>query len=96
MSLASLLPQHSKLIESSGVADGRRYRSAKRKSEHAALGSRTFERDSVDVDAIPPAALPTLACHCIEQHVDQDERRVLTVEAEERWVLERIAGEAPE
>lgn len=90
MSVSSLLPQHLELIEASCVADGRSYRSAKGKSELAALGSRMFERDCVEVDAIPPAALPTLACHCIEQH----ERRVLlTVEAEERRV-ERIAGEA--
>jgi hypothetical protein len=57
--------------------------------------SRSFEGESVEVDAIPPTTLRRLVEECVLGHVDQDALDVtLRVEQEERAVLERIARTA--
>lgn len=56
--------------------------------------SKSFKGDSVELDAIPPDQLRSLARQVIEQHVDQRQLEVLQVaEAEERRVLERMAAD---
>jgi hypothetical protein len=55
--------------------------------------SKGFKGDSVELDAIEPNRLRSLARGVIEQHVDQHHLDVLrTVEAEERKLLERMAA----
>jgi hypothetical protein len=55
--------------------------------------ARNFKGASVEVDSIPPGQLRRLAESCIEAHVDRHELKVLqTTEAEERRILERMAG----
>lgn len=54
--------------------------------------TKSFEGESVEVDAIPPATLRELANECIVQHIDQDAlERLRRVEAAERQTLCRIA-----
>ena len=53
----------------------------------------SFTGDSVELDAIPPHRLRSLARQAIERHVDQRQLGVLrTYEAQERKVLERMAA----
>jgi hypothetical protein len=55
--------------------------------------SKTFTGESVEVDAIPPAALKKLVSDAITQHVDQEElERLKTVEAAEKDTLKKIAA----
>ena len=55
--------------------------------------SRTFEGESVEVDAIPPSTLRGLVAECITAHVDQRQLDVLKVaEEEERRLLLELAG----
>ncbi|MGH2974636.1 MAG: hypothetical protein ACRDLL_07195 [Solirubrobacterales bacterium] len=55
--------------------------------------SKSFMGDSVELDAIPPHQLRTLARQVVEQHVDQQQLELLRVaEAEERQLLERMAA----
>lgn len=55
--------------------------------------AKSFEGESVEVDAIPPATLRQLARDCIEQHIDQERlARTLHVEDLERETLAKIAG----
>ena len=52
------------------------------------------DRPSVELDALPADTLRKLVEGCILRHVDSDRlRRVLTLEAEERKVLELLVGE---
>ncbi len=52
---------------------------------------RSFEGDSVEVDAIPSRQLRELAANCIQQHIDQAALDVLRVaEKSEREILERL------
>jgi hypothetical protein len=60
--------------------------------------SKTFQGDSVEVDAIPPQQLRQLVSGCISQHVDQHALSVLQLaERDERQTLrelcDRIRGE---
>ena len=56
--------------------------------------SRNFQGQSVELDAIPPNLLRSLARECINQHVQEDVLQGLAlVEAEERRVLEYIGRE---
>lgn len=63
--------------------------------------SKTFEGESVEVDAIPPRQLREIVAGCIEQHVDRRKLDILQVaEQSERAILttlcERIAeGDQP-
>lgn len=55
--------------------------------------SKSFTGDSVELDAIPPRKLRTLAEQVIEQHVEEHQLGVLRVaEAVERELLERMAA----
>jgi hypothetical protein len=57
--------------------------------------SKTFEGESVEVDAIPPAQLRSLARRCIERHVDRHALRVMQItEESERALLQRIINTA--
>src|SRR5690606_16207709 len=50
--------------------------------------SKSFEGESVEVDAIPPATLRTMVSECIEQHIDHDRlAAVKRIEALERDTL---------
>jgi hypothetical protein len=54
--------------------------------------SKTFDGESVEVDAIRPRQLRDLVKNCISRHVDQDALRVLKVaEQSERQILERLS-----
>ena len=55
--------------------------------------SKGFEGGSVEVDAIPPAALRRLAEGCITRHIDPGAHaRLMAVEEAERETLRGIAG----
>jgi hypothetical protein len=55
--------------------------------------SKGFEGESVEVDAIPPGVLRTMAEGCIQQHVDQHQLEVMQVaEKSERQWLQMIAS----
>jgi hypothetical protein len=55
--------------------------------------SKGFDRESVEVDAIPPKTLKAIAEHCITRHVDQRAyEQMKLVEAAERKTLEAIAA----
>lgn len=57
--------------------------------------SKNFEGESVEVDAIPPTKLRTLARQRIEQHVDRHALRVMQVaENSERTLLQRLINNA--
>jgi hypothetical protein len=59
--------------------------------------SKTFEGDSVEVDAIPPARLRLLVRECIEQHVDRHQYKVTRVaEQSEREILTQLARQFKE
>ena len=54
----------------------------------------SFEGESVEVDAIPPAKLRELVRECVEQHVDKAAlERTRKIERLERQGLEEIAEE---
>jgi hypothetical protein len=54
--------------------------------------SRSFEGESVEVDAIPPSTLRELVDECIQRHVDPDVLELtLRVEREEREILTSFA-----
>lgn len=56
----------------------------------------TFVGESVEVDAIPPATLRSLAAECIESHIDKDElERTLRVERGIRQTYEAIRDNLP-
>ena len=56
--------------------------------------SRTFEGESVEVDAIDPDSLRALVGRCIDRHIDQRTLSMLEgVEAEERATLRNIADQ---
>jgi hypothetical protein len=56
--------------------------------------SRSFEGESVEVDAIPPNVTRTIVRGAIEQHVDDDElAATLAVEAAERETLDRVISQ---
>ena len=56
--------------------------------------SATFDGESVEVDAIPPADLRELVRACIEQHIDQDQLAALEItEESEREILRAFADE---
>jgi hypothetical protein len=53
--------------------------------------SKSFEGDSVEVDAIPSQQLRDLVRNCIEQHVDHSKLMVVeTAEASEREILSKL------
>jgi len=55
--------------------------------------SKTFEGESVEVDAIPPGQLRVIVRECIERHVDHRQFEVLQVaERSERELLMRLAA----
>jgi hypothetical protein len=55
--------------------------------------SKGFDRESVEVDAIPPKTLKAIADRCITRHVDpRAYERMKIVEAAERKTLEDFAG----
>jgi hypothetical protein len=55
--------------------------------------SKTFEGESVEIDAIPPNQLRQLVEHCIDQHVDRMQLSVLlAAEESEREILHRLCG----
>src|SRR5690606_12853074 len=55
--------------------------------------SRTFNGESVEVDAIRPRDLRELTRRCIERHISPREYEMLmTIEAQERETLEHIAN----
>jgi hypothetical protein len=55
--------------------------------------SKTFEGESVEVDAIEPGVLRSMTEDCILQHVDADEMgRLARVEEAEKQTLRNIAG----
>lgn len=57
--------------------------------------SRSFQGDSVEVDAIPPDQLRELVRDCIEQHIDRDLFLVLRIaEENERELLTKMAANA--
>jgi hypothetical protein len=52
---------------------------------------KSFEGESVEVDAIPPDVLRNLCEDCIRQHIDEDSyERLLTVEEAERETFDRF------
>lgn len=54
--------------------------------------AKSFEGESVEVDAIPPDDLRDICRRCIEQHVDDDQlERMREVESAERDTLARLA-----
>jgi hypothetical protein len=56
--------------------------------------SKSFEGDSVEVDAIAPDELRTLCERCITQHIDQQRlKRTLAVEESERETLALVVGQ---
>jgi hypothetical protein len=55
--------------------------------------SKTFEGDSVEVDAIPPRQLRQLVADCIDRHIDRHALEVLRVaEKSERDILTRLCN----
>jgi len=59
--------------------------------------ARTFEGESVELDAIPPLTLRGMVSECIEAHIDPHVlRRTQAIEAEERNTLREMANLPPE
>jgi hypothetical protein len=59
--------------------------------------SRSFEGESVEVDAIAPDQLRAICERCITRHIDQDQlERTRAVEEAERETLAQIAGDLDE
>jgi hypothetical protein len=56
--------------------------------------SKSFDGESVELDAIPPATLRGMVRPCIERHIDADRLlRTKLVEEQERETLKRILGD---